>query len=564
MRKSKARGPRAARRDLMISTILIADDDPVQRRLLEATVRRFGYAAEVVDSGEAALARLEAAGQTSIDLLILDLVMPDLDGMGVLGRMRERKIGVPVIVQTAHGSIEAVIAAMRAGAHDFVVKPVGAERLQVSIKNALRADALEEEIRRINRRNSGTLGFKDIVSKSDEMARIIRLGERAARSTIPVLIEGESGVGKELVARAIQGASDRRGKSFVTVNCGALPENLVESILFGHEKGAFTGATDKHAGKFLEANGGTLFLDEIGELPLETQVKLLRALQEGEIDPNGAKRSVRVDIRLISATNQNLIELVRHGRFREDLYYRLNVFPITMPSLRARRGDIGDLARRFAARFAAEEGKRIRGIGAEALALLSSYDWPGNVRQLENAIFRAIVLCDGDELTVAEFPQIAAQVDGFDVRVPPLPAPAPLPSAPPREFVRVEIRDPNVLRLFDESGDVRRLDVLEAETIRFALSHYRGQMSEMARRLGPEVLGEVLHRAVCGQARHVERLDASIARCTHNARHQFLANTVAAPIMLDAESGFGNPMIVADHSQFPGAAQLALDEVAED
>src|SRR5437764_1157423 len=222
MRKSKARVPRAASRDLMISTILIADDDPVQRRLLEATVRRFGYAAEVVDSGEAALARLEAAGQTSIDLLILDLVMPDLDGMGVLGRMRERKIGVPVIVQTAHGSIEAVISAMRAGAHDFVVKPVGAERLQCSIKNALRADALEEEIRRINRRNSGTLGFKDLVSKSDAMARIIRLGERAARSTIPVLIEGESGVGKELVARAIQGASDRRGKAFVTVNCGAL------------------------------------------------------------------------------------------------------------------------------------------------------------------------------------------------------------------------------------------------------------------------------------------------------------------------------------------------------
>jgi DNA-binding NtrC family response regulator len=316
------------------------------------------------------------------------------------------------------------------------------------------------------------------------MTRVIRLGERAARSTIPVLIEGESGVGKEMVARAIQGASDRRGKPFVTVNCGALPENLVESILFGHEKGAFTGATEKHAGKFVEANGGTLFLDEIGELPPETQVKLLRALQEGEIDPIGAKRSVRVDIRLISATNQNLIELVRQGRFREDLYYRLNVFPITMPALRTRRGDIGDLARRFAARFAAEEGKRIRGISAEALTLLSSYAWPGNVRQLENAIFRAIVLCDGDELTVAEFPQIAAQVDGFDVRVPPLPAPAQLTSAPPREIVRVEIRDPNVLRLLDESGDVRRLESLEAETIRFALSHYRGQMSEMARRLG--------------------------------------------------------------------------------
>ncbi|MBV8961468.1 MAG: sigma-54-dependent Fis family transcriptional regulator, partial [Hyphomicrobiales bacterium] len=348
----------------MPHTILIVDDDPVQRRLLEAMVRRFGYEPVIAADGAEALASLTGARGGDIDVVILDLVMPDLDGMGVLAQMRERGIEKPVIVQTAHGSIDTVISAMRAGATDFVVKPVGAERLQVSIKNAMRMDALESEVRRINRQATNSLTFKDLVTKSPEMARVIRLGERTAKSTIPVLIEGESGVGKELVARAIQGASDRRGKTFVTVNCGAIPENLVESLLFGHEKGAFTGATEKHAGKFVEANGGTLFLDEIGELPPETQVKLLRALQEGEIDPIGAKRSVRVDIRLISATNQNLIELVRQGRFREDLYYRLNVFPITIPSLRARRGDIGDLARRFAARFAAEEGKRIRGIGA--------------------------------------------------------------------------------------------------------------------------------------------------------------------------------------------------------
>ena len=468
----------------MTSTVLIADDDPVQRRLLEAMVRRFGYQPEMVENGEAALSRLQRAEGPAIDLLILDLVMPELDGMGVLARMRERRISTPVIVQTAHGSIEAVISAMRAGAHDFVVKPVGAERLQISIKNAMRADALEGELRRVTRRASGTLNFRDLVSRSEEMTRIIRLGERAAKSTIPVLIEGESGVGKELVARAIQGASERRGKPFVTVNCGALPENLVESILFGHEKGAFTGASEKHAGKFLEANGGTLFLDEIGELPPETQVKLLRALQEGEIDPIGSKRPVRVDIRLISATNQNLIELVKAGKFREDLYYRLNVFPITIPALRVRRADISDLSRRFCARFAAEEGKKIRGISAEALALLNRYDWPGNVRQLENALFRAVVLADADELTIAEFPQIAAQVEGFDVRVPA--APAQSSSMPPRverEIVRVEVRDPHARRLVDDHGEVRRLDDLEAEAIRFALQHYRGQMSEMARRL---------------------------------------------------------------------------------
>jgi DNA-binding NtrC family response regulator len=469
----------------MTATILIADDDPVQRRLLEAMVRRFGYEAETVEGGEEALARLTRPGATPVGLLILDLVMPDLDGMGVLTRMRDATIGVPVIVQTAHGSIEAVISAMRAGAHDFVVKPVGAERLQISIKNAMAATALAGEIRRISRRAQGNLTFKDLISRSADMARVIRLGERAAHSSIPVLIEGESGVGKELIARAIQGGSDRKGKPFVTVNCGALPANLVESILFGHEKGAFTGATEKHNGKFLEANGGTLFLDEIGELPLDIQVKLLRALQEGEIDPIGARRPQRVDVRLISATNQNLIELVKKGLFREDLFYRLNVFPISIPPLRSRREDIADLARRFAARFAAEEGRNIRGLTAEALALLTGYHWPGNVRQLENTVFRAVVLSEGDELTVAEFPQIAAHVDGFDVRVPPVPALAPMTEAPrEREIIRVEIRDPNVLPLLAPGGDMRKLDELEKETIRFALAHYRGQMSEIARRLG--------------------------------------------------------------------------------
>jgi DNA-binding NtrC family response regulator len=469
----------------MAALILVVDDDPIQRRLLEAMARRFGYDVETLDSGVAALARLEAVDRPPVSLVILDLVMPDLDGMAVLGRLRQREIAVPAIVQTAHGSIETVISAMRAGAIDFVVKPVGAERLQVSIKNALRVDALEDELRRANRRNAGELGFRDIVSRADSMARTVRLAERAARSNIPVLIEGESGVGKELMARAIQGSSERRGKPFVTVNCGALPETLVESILFGHEKGSFTGATERHVGKFAEANGGTLFLDEIGELSLDAQVKLLRALQEGEIDPVGARRSVKVDVRLISATNQNLIELVKAGRFREDLFYRLNVFPVSMPPLRARACDVPDLARRFLARFCAEEGKRIRGLTGEALALLAAYDWPGNVRQLENAVFRAVVLADGDELTTAEFPQIAAQVDGFDIRIPPAPPPiAADPAAEPPRLPPLEIPDPHALRLLDDRGDVRTLDDIEAESIRFALAHYRGQMSQVARKLG--------------------------------------------------------------------------------
>src|SRR3954451_6560945 len=299
----------------MSQTVLIVDDDPVQRRLLEAMVRRFGYETILTETGSAGLEAMRSG--EAIDLVILDLVMPGLDGMGVLAAMREAGIEIPVIVQTAHGSIEAVVTAMRAGAADFVVKPVGAERLQISIKNALKLNSLEDEVLRMRRRASGTLTFRDLATKSADMARVIRLAERAAKSGIPVLMEGESGTGKEVVARAIQGSGERKGKPFVTVNCGAIPENLVESTLFGHEKGAFTGATERHQGKFVEASGGTLFLDEIGELPPPAQVKLLRAIQEGEVDPVGGKRSVRVDIRLISATNKSLLDLVKQGSFRE-------------------------------------------------------------------------------------------------------------------------------------------------------------------------------------------------------------------------------------------------------
>ncbi len=352
--------------------------------------------------------------------------MPDLDGLGVLARMREAGITIPVIVQTAHGGIDNVVSAMRAGAADFVVKPVGAERLQVSIRNALDKSALEDELSRIKRSQSGTLTFKDIVTRSGKMLAVLRTAEKAATSTIPVLIEGESGVGKELIARAIHGQGERRAKPFIAVNCGAIPDNLVESILFGHEKGAFTGATERHTGKFVEASGGTLFLDEVGELPQAAQVKLLRAIQEGEVEPVGGRKPVKVDVRIISATNRNLIDDVKSGRFREDLFYRLHVFPIAVPPLRERGEDIPDLVRHFLARIAAEEGKRVRSISGEALALLGRYRWPGNVRQLENAVFRAVVLAEGDGIGIDEFPQIAAQIatpsaTPFAVPQPPMP-----------------------------------------------------------------------------------------------------------------------------------------------
>jgi DNA-binding NtrC family response regulator len=481
----------------MVERVLIADDDPVQRRLLENMVRKFGYEPVVVESGEAAAALLTGPAPERIDCVVLDLVMPDLDGLGVLARLRASGCNVPVIVQTAHGGIDNVISAMRAGAVDFVVKPVGAERLQVSLRNAIATRALEGEITRIKRSQSGTLTFKDIVTRNAEMEAVLRAAEKAAASAIPVLIEGESGVGKELIARAIHGSSERRAKPFVAVNCGAIPDNLVESILFGHEKGAFTGAVERHVGKFAEASGGTLFLDEVGELPLPAQVKLLRAIQEGEVEPVGARRPIKVDVRLISATNRNLMAAVKEGRFREDLFYRLHVFPIAVPPLRSRPEDIPHLVRHFLARIAAEEGKRIRMVSGDALALLAAYRWPGNVRQLENAVFRAVVLAEGDCIGVSEFPQIAAQVAAGRGAQPGADCPsqpAMIHESPPLLEVgtgsALELGAPpglqnphGTLRLLDAAGEVRPLEEVESETIRFAISYYRGQMSEVARRL---------------------------------------------------------------------------------
>jgi DNA-binding NtrC family response regulator len=476
----------------MTARVLIVDDDPVQRRLLDNMVRKFGHEPAVAESGDQAATLL--TGGERFDCVVLDLVMPDLDGLGVLARMREAGNNVPVIVQTAHGGIDNVVSAMRAGAVDFVVKPVGAERLQVSLRNALEKSALADELSRIKRSQSGTLTLKDIVTRSSKMLSVLRSAEKAAASHIPVLVEGESGVGKELVARAIHGQGERRAKPFIAVNCGAIPDNLVESILFGHEKGSFTGATEKHAGKFLEASGGTLFLDEVGELPMAAQVKLLRAIQEGEVEPVGGRKPVKVDVRIISATNRNLIDDVKSGRFREDLFYRLHVFPIAVPPLRERGEDIPDLARHFLARIAAEEGKRVRAISAEALALLGRHRWPGNVRQLENAVFRAVVLAEGDSIGIDEFPQIAAQVGAQSMAAPQAPAfaepvrtPVMFEVAPLLDF-GPEVAPPSrsthdMLGLLDAHGDVRPLEEIEAEVIRFAIAHYRGQMSEVARRL---------------------------------------------------------------------------------
>ncbi len=465
----------------MPKRVLVVEHDPSQRHILEQAVKQLGYHVASTDSGERALAALAADSAGDISLVLLDLFLPDIDGLAVLAAMRALPRKPPTIVQADHGGIDAAIAAMRAGAADFVLKPVSRERLEVSITNALKIEALADELVRIKASATGALSFADLIAGSETMTRVLDLGKRAAGSTLPVLIEGEPGAGKELIARAIHGESARKSGPFIVVNCGAIPERFIDSVLFGAETGG---------SKFAEADHGTLFLDEIGELPLDVQAKLLSALQ-GE---NDAK--VKADVRVMAATHQNLIDLVTGGRFREDLYYRLNVFPIWVPPLRMRLEDVPELVRHFIARFAAEEGKRIDRLDADAAAMLERYTWPGNIRQLENAVYRAVVLADSSTLGVNEFPQIAAHVEGYAVVVPP--APAPIDRRPRIEGpvmlgektpVTISVPQPGGkdaigIPALSDTGDIRPLEAVEADMIRLAIGRYRGRMTEIARRLG--------------------------------------------------------------------------------
>lgn len=460
----------------MGKTVLIVDDDPTQRRLLQAVVEKSGFSTLQADNGDRALEMALGADADNIHVMLLDLVMPGRDGMEVLADLQAKRPELPVIVLTGKGSIDAVVAAMQSGARDFVVKPASPERIIVSLRNALEINNLAGEVIRLKKSSNGSLNFKDLIGNATTMRSVIAMGERGAKANIPILITGESGVGKEVIARAIQGASERSGQPFITVNCGAIPENLVESILFGHEKGSFTGANSKHLGKFQEAHTGTLFLDEIGELPLEMQVKLLRVLQEGEVDPIGSKRPTSVDVRIVSATNRNLADAVKAGTFREDLYYRLNVFPIQVPSLRERAADIPALTEHFIKRFNAQERLSVQGAAKETIDLLSSFNWPGNVRQLENAIFRAMILSDGNTLQPQDFPQISG-----------LP---PLMLQPSNDKMRFSehSQTPSVsdepVHVLDREGHLRTLLEIERDLIEFAIENYSGHMSEVARRLG--------------------------------------------------------------------------------
>jgi len=486
--------------------VLIVEDDPVQRRVLKQTVEQNGHACLLAESGKAGLGLLKTRG-AEIGVVIIDLTMRELDGLSFIQAVHDLGLDIPVVVQTGQGGIDVVVEAMRAGAFDFIVKPVTAERLGTAIAGALKSD--EPKGRALRRMRHQPVGLADIVSASPAMARVLDLAKRASHSTIPVVLEGEAGVGKEMIARAIHAGSDRATKPFVLLNCSAIAPELIESALFGGEAADGGDAGERQQAKVLEADGGTLFIDELGDLPLEVQVRLLRAIQSGEVEASGSAKRRKVNVRLISATAKNLIEEVKEGRFREDLYYRLNVFPITIPALRRRKEDIPFLARAFVERFSIEQKlPSTVGVSAAALALLTAYDWPGNVRQLENAVFRAAVLAQGRELAPSDFVQIATQVPGFEgdardrgthgsdrsvtaaapslVEVKASEAPVTHMAASEEADVAGDGIFPggSLIASTDETGNVRTIAEIEEELIRFALRFYRGQMSQVARKLG--------------------------------------------------------------------------------
>jgi DNA-binding NtrC family response regulator len=458
--------------------LLLIDDEPAQRRLVSAIGARAGWWVKGAPDVDAAAALLSGEDGRDVDAILLDHWLPGPAGTEIIAQIRALRPDLPLLILTAQSSVNVAVDAMRAGANDFLVKPLSPDRLIAALNAATDRRKGRGELRPLSEKISKTLAFDEIVGSAPAFRAALAIAAKAARARVSVLIEGESGSGKEVIAQAIHASSPRGKKAMVTVNCGAIPENLVESVLFGHEKGAFTGAFDRHIGRFEDADGSTLFLDEVGELPLDTQVKLLRALETGEIQRIGSRITQTVDVRIIAATNRRLIEEVAAGRFREDLYYRLNVVHVDIPPLRGRASDIPPLARHLLARISEQPGMRHLSITDDALGVLMSYGWPGNVRQLQNALFRAAVLCDGNALTAADFPQIANEAthskrsDDYHAKI--------LNGA---SHAAAFANAPGIT-LYDSDGNLRTLEEIESDVIRLAIGHYRGRMTEVARRLG--------------------------------------------------------------------------------
>ena len=385
----------------MSHTILVVEDEKVQRESISGFLGKQGY--EVLQSSLPVDA-LAVARERAVDLVLTDFKMPGMSGVELLDALKKMNPGIEVIIMTAYGSVESATEAMKLGAVDYITKPIDLRQLQLMIRNTLERKLLVSENRQLRQQLSERFSFEGIVSQSTAMSQVLNIAGRVASSNAPVLITGETGTGKELVAKAVHFAGSRREKPFVAVNCAALSENILESELFGHEKGAFTGADRQRKGRFETAEGGTLFIDEVGEIPLALQVKLLRVLQEKSYERVGNSHSISSNVRIVAATNRDLEAMVREGTFREDLFYRLNVVAIRLPPLRERREDIPPLIDAFTKRFAAENSKKINGISREAMDLLMKHSYPGNVRELENIMQQSIVLCRGEMLVSEDLP----------------------------------------------------------------------------------------------------------------------------------------------------------------
>jgi DNA-binding NtrC family response regulator len=453
----------------MKTKVLLAEDDSAQRQMIARLLeKQLDFDVVQASDGRIALSILDESGPDDIRLVIMDVNMPGMGGLEALEIIRKRHSRLPVIILTASNETDLVVQAMRAGAQDFLSKPPELERLRVSATNALRVSVLEREVTRLKRKEQDACTFENLIGGKSGLVEVVKVARKAAASDIPVLLTGETGVGKEVLARAIHGESQRTGKPFVAVNCGAIPENLVESTLFGHEKGAFTGAIAKAMGRFREAEGGTIFLDEIGELPLDAQVKLLRALQQKEVMPVGGAKALKIDVRIISATNRNLEEEVAANRFRGDLYFRLNVLQIRMPPLRDRRQDIPMLARHFIERCAVAESLPLKDLSSGAVEMLSGQAWPGNIRELENTIHRAMILSEGKMLELGDFQTLST---GAPAPVRAAAAPAPADGA-------------GVIALVDAAGNLKPLIEIEKEALAFSLAHTKNNITRAANALG--------------------------------------------------------------------------------
>jgi DNA-binding NtrC family response regulator len=431
--------------------ILIVDDDTAHRVMLKVNLEEAGYEIFEADDGDLVLPTL---AEHDVDLILMDLKMQRMDGMEAIKLLRQNGRAEPVVVITAFSSVESAVEAMKHGAMDYVTKPVDIESLKLTLARALDFEALRDENQELRKRLGEQFDFGNIIGRSPAMAKVFETLSLVAPSSATVLITGESGTGKELIAGALHHNSKRSERPFIKVNCAALHENLLESELFGHEKGAFTGADSRRKGRFELADQGTLFLDEIGDMATHTQAKILRVLQEGELERLGGSQTIRVDVRLVAATNRDLHRMVEEGSFRQDLFFRLSVVPIELPPLRQRTEDIPALADFFLKRYAKKNQKDIKGLHPQALMLLARYGWPGNIRELENSIERAVILCPGEQITPKELP----------------------PQLLPDDFAAMEIMVSNRAGL--------SLKDVEREAIRTTLEQTDGNKSRTARILG--------------------------------------------------------------------------------